>query len=138
MRYSDAYACIDQGGWQMSGHRGKTTTVAEFKALWGDRSLTIADIGAILDISGDAVILRAKARGLPMRGSKWGGPRPKQIDMARFRAMWEAGVKRHEIAADIGLCKGSVYRIARRNGLLPKAFAECLTVAEFDALQVAA
>ena len=28
--------------------------------------------------------------------------------------------------------------IARRNGLLPKAFAECLTVAEFDALQVAA
>jgi hypothetical protein len=120
----------------MSGHRGKATSMAEFKALWQDESLSTHDIGAALGISGSAVTIRAQKRGLPARRNRGGVARP--IDMVRFCAMWEAGVKRREIAADMGLCKDSVYRIARRNGLLPKAFAECLTVAEFDALQVAA
>lgn len=117
----------------MTVHRGKSVSQAEFKRLWEDETLTIAEIGLILNVQSTSVSLRAKKRGLPKR---MGGRKYKQIDTARLAAMWEARVDRGEIAAFFGLSESQLHRLARRDGLKPGYLRPLLTIAEFEAQQL--
>jgi hypothetical protein len=102
----------------MTAYRGKPLSYAEFARLWADTSISIAQIGASLGVSEQAVVQRAKSRGLPLRGLRGlrGVPRVIQND-DEFTAMWEAGVGRAEMARHFGVCEPLIGIQARRLGL---------------------
>lgn len=97
----------------MSEHRGKTTSEAEFRRLWMDRTLTQREIGEILGISTTAVQFRAKARGLPPRKKK---VPIKALSLAKdplFVEMMKANVMRTHINRYFG-AKENVVNIAAK------------------------
>ncbi|TDK50832.1 hypothetical protein [Antarcticimicrobium luteum] len=81
-------------------HRGKTMPRADFARLWNDHAITLAEIGALLDISPQAVRFRAMARDLPPRSRYPRQPfhaiKPEQE--AEFASMWAHGVGRYAMA----------------------------------------
>ncbi|MCA0204319.1 MAG: hypothetical protein LCH92_08255 [Proteobacteria bacterium] len=100
----------------MSGKRGKQITIAEFRRLWDDMSITQTEIGAMLGITEQAVNLRAKKRGFPPRGY----PRKrmsKPVDRDLFAAMWAAGVGNQDIADHFAVSYFSVRHYRDRFGL---------------------
>lgn len=98
----------------MTVHRGISTTLAEFVALWSDRSLTLDQIGARLGISGQAVAHRAHSRGLPPRPAI----KPNQkFDRALLRELYIAGVSTAAIGALFGMTSTRVGKAARHMGL---------------------
>ena len=96
-------------------HRGKQVTVAEFRAMWYDPSLTIADIAAALNIGKRSVWQRAHHRGMPDRTTIIRmGPAPILDDKAK--AMWEACVRREDIATLYGVHPSTVDQHVHRKG----------------------
>jgi DNA-binding CsgD family transcriptional regulator len=94
--------------------RGKSVSDAEFRRLWGDRSLTLAEVGSILGISGAAVTSRAECRGLPHRPM---GPVPSISDSNLFEQMWNDGVMLVEIAQHFRVSARTVRNHVARLGL---------------------
>lgn len=94
--------------------RGKQVTVAEFRRMWYDPSLTVADIGRILGICDRSVWQRAKHRGMPDRTTIIKpGPRP-TLDAAA-EAMWRACVRAEDIADLYGVKVSTVHMHVHRN-----------------------
>ena len=114
----------------MSGKRGKVVSEAEFMRMWLNPAMTLETIAVALEISIGAVSLRAKVRKFPKRVHR--GTKPKIKDVARFAAMWAAGVKRVEIAAAFGVCDDAVSKMARRLGLGARGLRRGCTVAQFE------
>lgn len=85
--------------------RGKQVSASEFRRLWMDKSMTLAQIGASLGVSGAAVTCRAARRDLPPRQM---GPLPLLHDEALFAEMWAEGVKVNEMAAHFGVNEKTV------------------------------
>jgi hypothetical protein len=100
----------------MSGKRGRTVTLAEFRRLWLDTRLSTTEIGAMLGITQQAVCLRARKRGLPPRGfpverlTVWHDP-----DL--LRRMWTAGVLGADICAHFGAAPDTLRHAVKRFGL---------------------
>lgn len=113
----------------MTAHRGKIVSKAEFKRMWEDLSMTLPEIGAILDINPTAVRKRAIKRGLPGRTVR---RRRTPIDEARIKAMLLARVDRLEIAADLKISKNTVVRWSDRLGLSTRLGKPLLTLAQFN------
>lgn len=90
-------------------HTGKRVSEAEFRRMWADQTLSQAEIGRRLGISGSAVRSRAATRGLP--------PRPddrhfaRQFDHERIVRLYLAGFSAESVSARIG-CSLSVVRHA--------------------------
>jgi hypothetical protein len=95
--------------------RGKRVSVSEFRKMWFDPGLTLADIGAALGICERAVWQRAHHRGLPARTGVM-GLRREQFD-DEFPAMWRYGVMAEEIAAHYGVSVSACHMKARRAGV---------------------
>lgn len=100
----------------MKAHRGKRCTIAEFSALWNNHGMTLAEIGAQLGITLQAVTFRGKARGLPARPTH-----PRQrffvINDPEFAPMFLAGVSPAELAAHYGCSHARIGRTAKRLGI---------------------
>lgn len=96
-------------------HRGRHVSMAEFRRLWGDKSMTLAQIGQQLGISQVAVSERARTRGLshtrPM------GPAPAISDDTLFRDMWATGVVVADMARHFGVHQRSIRNHVTRLGL---------------------
>ncbi|WP_213546386.1 winged helix-turn-helix domain-containing protein [Vannielia litorea] len=102
-----------------AAHRGKTVSNAAFARLWNNHDMTLAEIGAELGISAQAVRFRAAARDLPPRPQF---PRdrqqcigPEQEDS--FRSMWRYEVGCSDMAAHFGTNMARICKTAERLGL---------------------
>jgi hypothetical protein len=89
--------------------RGKRVSDAEFRRLWDDPALTLAAIGAKLEISVNAVLGRARVRGLSARPD---GRRP-VYDRALLVALYRLGLSEQAVADRVG-CARSVVNLALR------------------------
>jgi hypothetical protein len=103
----------------MKSHRGKKVSGAEFARMWNDYGMTLAEIGARLNISEQAVRCRAAARGLPARPSY---PRERfhlirHGQEADFASMWRSGVGRREMADHFETNEQRIGTTAARLGL---------------------
>ena len=100
----------------MSAKRGKQVTMAEFKRLWDDLSLSLGDIGERLGITEQAVSLRGRRRGFPPRG--WPVEKLRRsIDEALFADMWRAGVSVSDICGHFGIAESTMRHNRDRLGL---------------------
>lgn len=97
-------------------HRGNQVTVAQFRAMWFDSTLTLADIALKLNVCTRSVWQRARHRGMPDRNSIIApGPAPK-LD-ATAEAMWRACVCAEDIAAAYGVTGSAVHQHMHRNAV---------------------
>lgn len=94
--------------------RGKQVTFAEFRRMWFDPSLTVADIARALGICNRSVWQRAKHRGMPDRTSII-KPGPKPTLDAAAEALWRACVRAEDIAALYGVKVSTVHMHVHRN-----------------------
>lgn len=98
--------------------RGKRISDADFRRLYEDRSMTCEQIGALLGISESAVALRAKARGMPLRGcAKPYSHLIKPHMEAEFARYWIGGVRSQDIADHYQTFTSVIARTAKRLGL---------------------
>lgn len=118
-------------------NRGKVISEREFRALWEDESLTMADIGRKLGISECAVAARGKARGLGRR-PRLTAHSVKRADQDLFRAMWMANVIMRDMRARFGLSHTGVAETARRLGCPERKASRwnVISAAEFAELQL--
>lgn len=114
---------------------GRTVTLAEFRRMWEDLSISVAQIGQRLGISQQGVTQRAKSRGLPPRPKR--GAKP-ACDPAKLRRLYDADLSMKDIAAGLGCDRKTVHNycvrlnLARRgSGRRPKA-----TIADFRAVHL--
>ena len=97
-------------------NRGKTISEAEFRRMWQDRSLSLAQIGVALGITREAVRQRGKARNMPPRGDSKTHIAAVRDDDA-FRRMWIAGVSTNDLMRLHGCSRSAILKAARRLGL---------------------
>lgn len=99
----------------MSANRGKRISEAEFRRMWEDMSISQSEIGRRLGISGNAVKMRAKVRGLPDRPK--GRPFARKMDHGRLAALYRAGLSMHAIACAEGCAEHTVFKALQRAGV---------------------
>jgi hypothetical protein len=118
--------------------RGRQVTVAEFRRMWEDPSLTLADIAASLGICQRAVWQRARHRNLPARG--YIVAKARSVFNDEFPAMFAARVHSAAIAAHYGCTVSNVEKHARKIGATRSRpitrWDKGLTLADFRALQL--
>jgi hypothetical protein len=118
---------------------GKTVSEAEFRRLWGDLSLSVAQIGERLGICQQAVTSRAQRRGLPSRQARGGAKA--MIPREAFFAAWQAGVSVAAMA-EMFDCDIKTIRNTRHRMGLPKrpkggkGTNPALSIAEYRAAQL--
>lgn len=119
--------------------RGKQVTVAEFRRMWYDPNLTVADIGRILGICDRSVWQRARHRGMPDRTTII-KPGPKPILDAAAEAMWRACVRAEDIAEIYGTSVSTVHMHVHRNKVkrsrLVTRWNPPISIADYRALQL--
>lgn len=98
-------------------HRGKCLSEAEFRKLWLDRTITVAEIARRLDVTDSAVTARARARGLPTRRTVRYTAHKRKITDPQFPELWSAGITLAELARLYHCTTGTVYETAKRLGL---------------------
>jgi hypothetical protein len=116
----------------MSGNRGKCISEAEFRRLWSDLTITVAEIGERLGIGQQAVTYRAQTRRLPSRpkrGSKLA------CDDGMFRRLYAAGIPHNEIAQFFGCDLKTVLNTRKRLGLQQRPHGKRCTVRMDDLLR---
>ena len=120
-------------------HRGKQVTTAEFRRMWYDQSMTVADIARALDICTRSVWQRARHRGLPPR-TTFIKPGPAATLDADAEAMWQACVCADDVAAAYGITASAVHmhmhRRRIRRGRPVNRWHKAITIAEYRALQL--
>lgn len=102
---------------------GKRMALAPFTKLWMDRSIPVARIAAMLDVTPQAVHNRAAKRNLPKRSRSNAGRGCMSVGAAReaeFIEMWNAGVYSRDIVAWLGCSHVTVPKTAARLGLEPR------------------
>jgi hypothetical protein len=119
-------------------NRGKVISEREFRAMWDDESLTMAEIGRLLGISETAVAARGKARGLGKR-PRLTSHTVKRADHSLFRAMWMANVIMRDMRARFGLSHTGVAETARRLGCPERQASRwnVISIAQFAEMQLA-
>lgn len=117
-------------------NRGRKVSEAEFRRLWGDLSLSEAQIGQMLGISQTAVSSRAMTRGLPRRPASGGAI--VITDNTLFRRLLLAGLRYADIAERMGCNEKTVRNHRKRLGLPGRGEGKraTMTLADFDALQL--
>ncbi len=95
--------------------RGKQLTVAEFRRLWMDTSISVVEIGRRLGISDRAVHDRAKARGLPKRPRKQ--PFKMLHDHGKLVALYRSGLSLNAVAMVAKCSRNTVQRAVRDAGV---------------------
>lgn len=121
----------------MAAKRGKRISEAEFRRLWDDLSITVAEIGERLGIGQTAVSSRARTRKLPPRPAR-NGTAP-VCDPDVLTRLWLADVPILEIAAALGCDEKTVRNTRRRLGLSergPGKRKTAVSLADFRALQL--
>ena len=88
---------------------GKRVSEAEFRRMWADLSLSQAEIGRRLGISGEAVRFRAASRDLPPRPPQ--RPFARQFDHERIVRLYLAGMSADAVAKRVG-CSRAVVKAA--------------------------
>lgn len=120
----------------MARNTGKTISEAEFRRLWDDPSITVAQIGERLGIRQTAVSSRAKTRNFPPRPAR--GTKP-ICDVAQLTRMWLAGVAIPGIAEALGCNEKTVRNTRVRLGLperSPGRWKASIGLADFRAVQL--
>lgn len=120
----------------MPRNTGKTVPLAEFRAMWNDPSLSVAQIGERLGICQQAVTQRAKTRGLPARKPRGG---QHVINEPQFRKLYAAGIAMAEIARILGCDRKTVHNAVDRFGLPRRGSGnpkQWLTLADYRAAQL--
>lgn len=117
---------------------GRKVSEAEFRRMWGDNTLTIAEIGKRLGVTGACVSNRAKRRGLPSRNAPLVSARERKIDCPDFAGMWSAGVSTAAMAAHYGVANATIWYTARRHGLPSRTLSRwhMISVADYRAVQL--
>lgn len=95
--------------------RGPKLSEAEFRRLWADLSVSVAEIGRRLGISGNAVKQRAKVRNLPDRPK--GRPFARVHDHDRIVALYRSGLSMIAVARVMGCTLHNVLMALRRAGV---------------------
>lgn len=120
-----------------STNRGKPMSRAELARLWTGNTLSAAEIGKTLGISGAAVGWRAKALGLPARatGPKHGFDPESEL----FQRMWRANVRPSEMGRFFGVREQAINWNARKLGMTRDCNRHnSIGLAEFAAVELAA
>lgn len=97
---------------------GRTVSEAEFRRMWEDLSISQAEIGRRLGISGNAVKTRARIRQLPDRPK--GRAFARRYSHERMIRMYHVGLSMAAIAAALGCREHTVLRALRRAGVVPR------------------
>lgn len=84
-----------------AAHRGAQISRVEFRALWDDPDLTLAQIGERLGITKQAVTNRARARGFPPR-TRDARAHVRKVDPVVAADMYRAGVPLDQIMTHFG------------------------------------
>lgn len=93
---------------------GRIVSEAEFRRMWGDLTITVAQIGERLGISQQAVTARAIGRGLPQRPKRGGEPACDPVALTR---LYVAGVRKVEIARVFGCSRRTIHNYLVRLSL---------------------
>lgn len=93
---------------------GKRISEAEFRRLWSDLTITVAEIGERLGICQTAVSSRAKTRGFPARPAGTSKP---VCDPKALTRLWNDGVSISGIAKALGCHEKTVRNTRKRLGL---------------------
>lgn len=117
-------------------NRGKVLSEAEFRRMWLDPAVTLAQMAEALGITPSAVSSRGRTRGLPRRRQ---GP-PSPITDPNLNAMWRDGVSRQSLADHYGVWPQSVGGVALTRGLKRQYVSQkqSLTVQEWQARTIMA
>lgn len=129
---------VESGIPAAGAHRGKRVSEAEFRRMWMDRTLSLNDIAARLNINFKNVSARAKRRGLPKRDEAGVAARLVRIDCPQFPRMWALGVSTADMALHYGVALGTIWYTARRLGLPRRKLNRwhMLSLADFRAIQL--
>jgi len=123
-------------------HRGKAMAEAEFRRLWADKRVTLAEIGRRLGITESAAHCRGMVRKLPRRGHGKEHRSPIIPDrQAEFTALYLGRVKNADMGEYFGVHPDTITKTARRLGLPPrgKSFGHyAITLAAFNEARIAA
>lgn len=121
----------------MASKSGKRISDAEFRRLWADLSITVAEIGERLGIGQTAVSSRARTRKLPPRPAR-NGVTP-VCNPAVLTRLWLADVPILEIAGALGCDEKTVRNTRRRLGLPergPGKRKTAVSLSDYRALQL--
>lgn len=121
-------------------HRGLRVSNAEFARLYADRSLTLAQIGKMLNISQNAVTMRAISRGLKARGNAK-THLARDVADADFADMWLLRVRIDQMQRHYGCGRHVIKQTARRLGLpmvSRRGYGLTIDIADFPAARLAA
>lgn len=100
-------------------NRGKVVSEAAFRRMWMDLAITREEIGALIGITPQCVMKRAKRRGLPSRRAL-AHETCRVFDVDEFRDMWVTGVRTKDILAYFGCSNPTTTEAAKRFGLPPR------------------
>jgi lambda repressor-like predicted transcriptional regulator len=96
-------------------NRGKQVTVAEFRRMWLDLSISQGEIGKRLGITGQAALCRALSRGLAPRPSK--RPWTRKIDHIRIARLYTSGLSIAAIAKVTGHSRNAIQNALQMQGV---------------------
>lgn len=97
----------------MPAKRGKCISEAEFRRMWMDGGLMVADIAAQLGVTVSAVCCRAKLRGFPPRKAI----RNRVINDPEFAELYLSNVMTRDLCALYGVTHSRINRTAARLGI---------------------
>lgn len=100
-------------------NRGKVVSEAAFRRMWMDLTIPREEIGALIGITPQSVMRRAKRRGLPSRRDL-ARETCRSFDVDEFRDMWITGVRTKDILAYFGCSNPTTTEAAKRFGLPPR------------------
>lgn len=119
-------------------NRGKVVSEAAFRRMWMDLTMTRAEIGAVIGITPQCVMKRAKRRGLPSRRDLK-RETCRVFDVDEFRDMWVAGVRTKDILAHFWCSNPTTTDAAKRFGLSPRGKGwqyQGITIDEYREIQL--
>lgn len=100
-------------------NRGKVVSEAAFRRMWMDLTISREEIGALIGITPQCVMKRAKRRGLPSRRDLK-RETCRAFDVDEFRDMWVTGVRTKDILAYFGCSNPTTTEAAKRFGFPPR------------------
>lgn len=119
----------------MTAKRGKRVSEAEFRRLWEDMSISQAEIGRRLGISGEAVRYRAKTRKLQPRPK--GYPFARKVNEARAVRLYLTGYSEGAVAVIMGHPRPTIQAALNRAGVVRRSRNDPTSISADKALRIA-